>query len=58
MGPAIDTADKLNGITPTGRKTVSTAELTSASGAGRLGRSVWVGVLGLVAAALVPILCL
>ncbi len=38
VGPSIDTADLLNGITGTGRTTVSTAELTaSSSGAGGRG---------------------
>ena len=33
VGPSIETADDLNGITATGRTSVSTAELTQASGA-------------------------
>ena len=34
VGPSIQTADNLNGITATGRTSVSTAELTAGSGAG------------------------
>lgn len=34
VGPAIETADQLNGITPMGRTSVSTAELTASSSLG------------------------
>ena len=33
VGPSIETADQLNGITATGRTSVSTAELNQGSGA-------------------------
>jgi hypothetical protein len=36
VGPSIETADNLNGITATGRTSVSTAELTAASSAGSI----------------------
>jgi hypothetical protein len=43
VGPAIQAADTLNGITGTGRTSVSTAQLTASSGAIRDAAGGWVG---------------
>jgi hypothetical protein len=41
VGPSIETADKLNGIIATGRTSVSTAELTASSAAGKTTSATW-----------------
>jgi hypothetical protein len=52
VGPSVETADNLNGITAVGRTSVGTAELEASSRAGR-GRGVsWMAVLGMGAVAL------
>lgn len=48
VGPSIQTADNLNGITAVGRTSVSTAELSSSSSAGvRRDAKGWCGIVGL-----------
>lgn len=49
VGPSIETADNLNGITATGRTTVSTAELTAGSSSAGTRRDAkgWCGIVGL-----------
>ncbi|KAE8442907.1 hypothetical protein EG329_002579 [Mollisiaceae sp. DMI_Dod_QoI] len=48
VGPSIETADNLNGITGTGRTIVSTAELTSSSSAGvRRDAKGWCGIVAM-----------
>ncbi|TVY39327.1 PI-PLC X domain-containing protein [Lachnellula subtilissima] len=58
VGPAVETADNLNGITAVGRTSVSTAELTQSSGAG-IGKGVsWTALLGIGAVAVVNVVVL
>ena len=54
VGPAVQTADTLNGITAVGRTDVSTAELDSSNSSGAVrGREMsWMAVFGIGAVAL------
>jgi hypothetical protein len=56
VGPAIETADQLNGITATGRTTVSTAELTASSSFGvRRDAGSWCSLAGMAMAVVTTI---